>query len=98
MIVRVVQMHFKADCVADFLAMFDEIKDGIRNQPGCELLELYQDKVDRQRFYTYSYWQDEVSLNNYRKSALFEVVWPKTKAMFDQKPIAHSLEKVHSLL
>jgi heme-degrading monooxygenase HmoA len=54
--------------------------------------------VDRQRFYTYSYWQDEVSLNNYRKSALFEVVWPKTKAMFDQKPIAHSLEKVHSLL
>jgi hypothetical protein len=98
MIVRVVQMHFKADCVADFKTMFDEVKEGIRHQPGCSLLELYQDKVDEQRFYTYSYWDNEDSLNNYRKSALFQVVWPKTKAMFDQKPVAHSLHKIHSLL
>jgi hypothetical protein len=91
-------MHFKAGYVDEFQAMFNEVKEGIRNQKGCELLELYQDKVDPQRFYTYSYWKDEEALNNYRKSALFQVVWPQTKAMFDQKPIAHSLEKIHSLL
>ena len=98
MIVRVVQMHFKQECVADFKSMFMDIKEGIRGQKGCQLLELYQDTKDPQRFYTYSYWEDEDALNNYRDSTLFEQVWPRTKAMFDQKPIAHSLHKVHSLL
>lgn len=98
MIVRVVQMHFKKECVEDFQQMFNEIKENIRAQAGCQLLELYQDTTDQQRFYTYSYWKDDNALNNYRKSALFEEIWPKTKAMFDQKPIANSLHKVHSLL
>jgi autoinducer 2-degrading protein len=98
MIVRVVQMHFKKECIEEFQDMFEQIKEGIRSQPGCELLELYQDKVDPQRFYTYSYWKDELSLNNYRHSQLFSEIWPKTKAMFDEKPVAHSLNKIHSLL
>lgn len=98
MIVRMVQMHFKLEFVPDFQRMFDDIKEDIRNQPGCQLLELYQDINDTQLFYTYSYWDDESALNNYRNSELFSVIWPKTKAMFDKKPIAHSLHKIHSLV
>ena len=91
-------MHFKKECVQDFEQMFDEIKLEIRGQQGCNLLELYQDKNNLQRFYTYSYWEDEAALNNYRHSELFREIWPRTKALFDQKPIAHSLHKIHSLL
>ncbi|SCY05624.1 hypothetical protein SAMN05192588_0921 [Nonlabens sp. Hel1_33_55] len=97
MIVRIVQMHFTADKVEGFKQMFDEIKEGIRHQPGCTFLELYQGTDDPQTFFTYSYWNSTADLNNYRNSALFQEIWPKTKAMFDQKPIATSVEKIHSL-
>lgn len=98
MIVRIVQMHFKENEVLTFQKLFDDHKEQIRDQAGCSLLELYQDKHDTCSFYTYSYWENEEALNNYRNSALFSKVWPATKALFDQKPIAHSLTKIHSLL
>lgn len=98
MIVRIVRMHFKKEAVTVFEELFDKYKEQIRAQDGCSLLELYQDKDDSCSFYTYSYWNNEVSLNNYRHSALFSEVWPATKALFDEKPAAHSLNKIHSLL
>ncbi|WP_194852554.1 putative quinol monooxygenase [Nonlabens antarcticus] len=97
MIVRIVKMHFQKDRILEFQTMFEDIKEGIRNQPGCSLLELYQDIDDKQAFYTYSYWDSEADLNNYRHSALFKKIWPATKAMFDEKPTAHSVHKIHSL-
>ncbi len=98
MIVRIVNMHFKETAIGKFQNMFDAYKEQIREQPGCTFLELYQDKDDEQRFFTYSYWKDEESLNKYRKSALFQEVWPQTKALFDEKPQANSVVKIHSLL
>ncbi|KEZ93422.1 MULTISPECIES: putative quinol monooxygenase [Flavobacteriaceae] len=98
MIVRIVRMHFRPDAVAAFEKLFDTHKEQIRDQDGCSLLELYQDKEDSCSFYTYSYWENEEALNNYRHSALFSEVWPATKALFDQKPSANSLNKIHSLL
>jgi hypothetical protein len=98
MIVRIVNMHFKETAVGKFQNMFDAYKEQIRNQPGCSFLELYQDIDDEQRFYTYSYWEDEEALNKYRNSTLFSEVWPQTKAMFDEKPQANSVAKIHSLL
>ncbi|MBF4984735.1 antibiotic biosynthesis monooxygenase [Nonlabens mediterrranea] len=98
MIVRIVRMHFRPDAVAAFEELFDIHKEQIRSQDGCSLLELYQDKEDHCSFYTYSYWKSEEALNNYRHSALFSEVWPATKALFDQKPTANSLNKIHSLL
>lgn len=98
MIVRIVRMHFRKDAVATFQELFDNFKEDIRSQNGCSLLELYQDKDDSCSFYTYSYWENEEALNNYRHSTLFSEVWPATKALFDQKPTANSLHKIHSLL
>lgn len=97
MIVRIVKMHFAANRVEEFNAMFEEIKESIRNQPGCTFLELYQGTDDPQTFFTYSYWNSVADLNNYRDSALFQEIWPKTKAMFDQKPEATTVNKIHSL-
>ena len=96
MFVRIVKMSFEADKIDLFLANFNENKDKIRSSKGCELLELYRDKTNTNVFFTYSYWQTEQDLENYRNSDLFKNVWAKTKALFNAKPEAWSMDKVAS--
>ena len=93
MFVRIVKMGFHAKEVKGFLATFHAKKEHIRNTKGCQLLELYQDKNDRTVFFTYSYWEREIDLENYRKSALFRSVWAETKTRFNKKPEAWSVDK-----
>ena len=97
MFVRIVKMRFQEDKIADFLANFNEVKEKIRSFEGNQFLELYQDKNDPRLFFTYSYWQTEENLENYRKSVLFNEVWSYTKKLFSDKPEAWSVDKVVSL-
>ncbi|MCB0460592.1 MAG: antibiotic biosynthesis monooxygenase [Flavobacteriaceae bacterium] len=97
MFIRIVKMTFKEDKVAEFLANFNENKHNIRAVNGCNLLELYRDKQNVSTFFTYSYWDTEKDLENYRNSELFKSVWGKTKVLFDGKPEAWSVDKVESL-
>jgi quinol monooxygenase YgiN len=97
MFVRIVKMSFHTKHIEAFLAMFEEKKTVIRAFEGCLLLELYQDKTNPEIFFTYSYWQDEKKLENYRNSKLFKGVWDQTKTYFNDKPLAWSLDKRASL-
>jgi len=97
MFVRIVKMSFREDKIDAFLANFDDNKEKIRNTKGCNLLELYQDKENPTIFFTYSYWEAEQDLKNYRNSELFNNVWAKTKVLFKDKPEAWSLYK-HTIL
>lgn len=97
MFVRIVKMGFHEENVAAFLTIFDDKKEKIRSNKGCQLLELYRDKNDPTIFFTYSYWETEQDLENYRNSELFKVVWTKTKALFNTKPEAWSVDKTVSL-
>ena len=97
MFVRIVKMSFHQNKVDDFLKNFNSIKEKIRNVDGCRLLELYQDKENSSVFFTYSYWNDEKDLENYRNSELFKIVWAQTKLLFNEKPQAWSVNKIHSL-
>ena len=81
------------DKIAEFEAIFESKKELIRNNKGCQLLELYQDKNNPEIFFTYSYWETEADLENYRNSELFKTVWTKTKALFNDKPQAWSVDK-----
>ena len=90
-------MGFHPNKVADFLKVFEQVKEKIRNFEGCEFLELYQDKQDSSIFFTYSYWTSEAALNGYRHSDLFEGTWKDTKKLFNRKPEAWSVDKLHSL-
>ncbi len=94
MFVRIVKMTFEADKIDQFLTVFNQNKDKIRNSEGCELLELYRDKANPTLFFTYSYWQEENHLENYRNSDLFKNVWAKTKILFSDKPEAWSVDKL----
>lgn len=98
MMVRLVKMTFKKEKVEDFKNLFEDRKSKIRNFKGCQHLELLQGKHNQSNvFYTYSYWNDEQSLDNYRYSDLFKETWKLTKAMFSDKPEAISLDKLHEL-
>jgi quinol monooxygenase YgiN len=89
-------MSFKSDKVDDFLIIFNDNKEKIRNTNGCNFLELYRDKTDLNIFFTYSHWKTEQDLENYRNSDLFKNVWAKTKILFNDKPEAWSVDKVWS--
>lgn len=97
MFVRIVKMGFHEDKVDAFLDNFEQVKQDIRNFPGNRFLELYRDKNDPTVFFTYSYWETEDDLENYRKSELFTEVWAYTKQLFRQKAEAWSVDKLVTL-
>ncbi len=98
MLVRIVKLSFHQDKIPAFLENFELVKNQIRNFPGNRLLELYQDKTNASIFFTYSYWDSEEDLENYRKSELFTEVWDFTKQLFNDKPEAWSVDKLDHLV
>jgi heme-degrading monooxygenase HmoA len=98
MFVRIVKMSFHEENIPKFLENFELMKEKIRNAPGNRLLELYQDKQNPEIFFTYSYWETENDLENYRNSELFYDVWQFTKKLFNDKPEAWSVDKLVSLV
>lgn len=86
-------MTFQQDKVDEFLEIFDKSKEKIRARNGCEHLELLQDLHQPNVYTTYSYWQSESNLNEYRESELFGGVWRTTKALFSDRPTAHSYQQ-----
>lgn len=92
MIIRIVRMTFREDAIVDFLALFEKNKKAIRAFPGCRHLELHRDAHNPAIFCTYSHWDNEERLNDYRNSELFGTVWPSTKKLFAAKPTAISNE------
>jgi len=98
MFVRIVKMSFSEEHINGFLNNFEENKNKIKAFKGCNLLELYRDKSNSNIFFTYSYWESENDLEHYRQSDLFKSVWSKTKALFNSKPEAWSVDKLETLV
>lgn len=97
MLIRIVKLCLESKHLPTFLNNFEQQKEAIRNFEGCRFLELYQDKKHHNVVFTYSYWDHEEALNNYRNSDLFKGIWAITKPMFADKPQAWSVDKLHSL-
>ena len=89
-------MSFEPSKIEEFLANFETVKEKIRNFEGCQFLELYRDQNNTNIFFTYSYWESDLDLENYRNSELFKNVWSITKQLFDDKPEAWSMNKIYS--
>jgi quinol monooxygenase YgiN len=94
-IVRIVRMTFSESSTVDFEALFAKHSDAISSQSGCFSVELVTDPSNPNVRTTISRWENELSLNNYRKSVLFGKVWPETKQLFSAPPevisyISHS--------
>ena len=90
MIHRIVIMSFKTELVDEFIQVFDDSKEMIRNFTGCKGLKLLRDTHNESKLSTFSLWESEDALNNYRHSELFSVTWAKTKVLFADRPVAFS--------
>ena len=97
MLIRIVRMIFIEEKVEEFLQNFEANKEKIRNFPGCQHLELWQDENEQNIFLTHSHWENEKALNQYRDSELFKSVWAVTKPLFAEKPFAFSSKKIVEL-
>lgn len=86
-------MTFVPEKVPQFLSLFEERKAEIAAFPGCGHLELWQENGAGNIFFTYSLWDTEDDLENYRNSALFKDTWKRTKSLFEADAEAWSLEE-----
>ena len=98
MITRIVKLSFKDEFISEFKTIFEESKQKILSQNGCLKAEMLQDVNAKNIFFTYSWWETEQDLNNYRNSELFKGVWAKTKILFNDKPQAWSTLKLNEAL
>lgn len=93
MLLRLVRLTLRPDCVPEFLQLFEQSRAQIRQQPGCQHLALWADADQPHTYYTLSHWNDAPALNAYRRSALFGAVWPATKRLLAAPAQAFSLLK-----
>lgn len=87
-------MTFNEASSDDFRAFSREIHSKIKSFEGCTHLEIYRDLNLSNVFFSYSHWDSENDLENYRKSEFFKTTWTKVRAMFSDRPVAWSVEKV----
>jgi len=93
MITRVVRLTIQEDKAKDFYALFVLTYPAIRSFKGCSHLELFTDTTFPNIFITFSRWESEQELENYRNSALFKETWRIVKAMFQDAPVAFSMKE-----
>lgn len=83
-ILRVVRMTLVPSEVENFKSHFSCIQSEIVAMPGCRSVHLCVDKDAPHRLTTFSIWDSEMDLNNYRKSEWFGQIWPQTKAKLER--------------
>lgn len=85
-LVRIVRLTFNEDTISEFEDLYAEHSPAIALRKGCLGVELVTDVRNPYVRATISRWEDEESLNEYRKSELFGVVWPATSKLFAARP------------
>ena len=96
-LVRIVKLTFKTEAIEAFRQLFEARKNDIRNFAGCTHLQLWQDRVHPNIFFTYSHWNDTEALDAYRHSEMFNDIWQQTKIHFAVKPEAWSVNTIDVL-
>ncbi len=98
MIKRIVKMTFRPESLGTFLQeVFEPSKAQIRAFPGCRHMELLQYTADPNVLFTLSVWDSEADLDAYRRSALFQSTWAKTRILFAEKAEAWSANPLDPL-
>ena len=95
MVTRLVKLSFAKENEEAVLTLFHLQNEHIRATAGCLHLEALRTETEKSVIYfTYSKWSSVNDLDAYRSSALFGEIWPKTKALFNDKPEVWTLTAV----
>ena len=97
MLIRIVRMTFREDKLDAFHEIFDRSKHQIRAVPGNHHLELLADPSNPAVRMTYSLWESAETLEAYRQSELFRTTWAATKALFADRAVAFSAERLETV-
>ncbi|MBL4707712.1 MAG: antibiotic biosynthesis monooxygenase [Flavobacteriales bacterium] len=97
MIVRIVKLTFRTEEIESFKTILEDSKEKIRAFPGVLYLQMLQASKEPSVFFTYSHWESEQDLENYRHSELFKSTWAKTKPLFSAPAQAWSNNELHRL-
>lgn len=92
MVTRIVKLTFEEDKIEQFISFFDTINVQVSRFQGCNGMRLLRDIHQPTIVFTYSYWNSEEALNQYRDSDLFGTVWPTIKQWFGAKPEAWTVD------
>ena len=87
-------MHFRPDEVDTFLKIYRESRPFIVEMRGCQGVSLHRQAGKPEVMFTISRWDSEEDLNHYRNSDFFKQTWMKTKALFENRADAWSLEEI----
>ncbi len=93
MIIRVVQMHFRPEAVAEIQQRLLEQAPKVRAFPGCLHLSLHCDAESPNTLYSISYWESPEALAAYRQSSLFRAFWAELKGYFSGPARAFTLQE-----
>lgn len=91
MIKRIVKLTFEPANIEQFREIFKQSKQKIKGFKGCHHVELLQGVKEPNIFFTFSIWDSDDALNEYRHSELFQQTWARTKKLFSDKPEAWSV-------
>ncbi|MFH2141046.1 MAG: antibiotic biosynthesis monooxygenase family protein [Bacteroidota bacterium] len=92
MIIRIVKMEVKDSEIENFKSMIQSIQDKIESFDGCHSVNILCDKNQSNRFFSYSSWETEQHLNDYRKSEFFVEIWSEVKKFFIKEAQAWTVE------
>ncbi len=94
MVTRIVKLSIKPKYKKEFIALFLNYKNKITLSKGCKSVELLQEENAGDIFFTYSIWDSNQDLENYRNSKLFAEIWPTVKRLFNAKAQAWTVENL----
>ncbi len=90
MLYRTVRMTFQKEHTDTFIRLFEDAKPRIEAFGGCRSLLLLRDAEHPNVFTTVSTWTSDDALQAYRSSDFFRKTWSRTRALFSERPVAHS--------
>src|SRR5436190_4602276 len=96
MITRLVKLTLIPAEINVFIDLFMQSEANINSSPGCRMLKIYKDINKSHIIFTYSEWDSETDLNNYRNSEFFKDLWSKAKTCFSAPAQAWSLDEYNA--
>jgi quinol monooxygenase YgiN len=85
-------MTFMESRIDDFMDLEKSICRDIRRFKGCRHLEILQDIHNRCVFFSYSHWESESDLEDYRRADFFKETWATLCRWFREAPETWTLK------
>ncbi len=92
MIVRIVHMFFRPHALEQLMPLIHRQLRNVMSHPGCLAVKLFRDTSDPDHLCTFSIWEDQEALDDYRQSDHFIEVWSTLKSHFAKPPQAYSFK------